>query len=116
MSFTGDAPFLEGPQWFITSPAIIYYAPESSGWAATYAGLPTVMWDASLSSAQVEADKLVLRISGSSGVEVKIEKTPSLIDPQWRGVGIVLIQNGTATFADPGLRAVPIAAYRLRTP
>jgi hypothetical protein len=117
--FQGNAPSL-GPDVFPSAPATIYYLPGSTGWGATFGGLPTKQWNPppqiSLAGLGVQKNQFGFTITGTTNLAVVVEACTKLANPIWSPVGTNTLADGAAYFSDPQWTNYPARFYRLRSP
>jgi hypothetical protein len=121
--FKGNAPSL-GSSVFYGDSAIVYYLPRTTGWAATFGGLPTVLWNpqaqTSGPSFGVRTNRFGFNIIGSSNLVIVVEAC-TLTNLTWVPVGTNTLNtfigtNGTSYFSDPKWTNYSLRCYRLRSP
>ncbi len=124
IGFTGDAPSLgsDDVQFYVESgsPKVLYL-PGTTGWKATFGGVPTAQWLPVLGRPAFAADQpagtLGFPIVWAPQRQVTVEACTNLAQPDWRPVGtLTLAAAGTAQFTDPDSAVAPSRFYRLRTP
>lgn len=114
--FSGNAPDLVGPFLFDgTTNATVYYLPGTTGWEATFAGRPTVLWNPT-PQITTSADPFGFTITGSSDLVIVVEAATSLTTPNWAPVSTNTLTDGSSTFSDPQSLNHPTRFYRLRSP
>jgi hypothetical protein len=100
--------------------ATIYYLPGTKGWAATFGGLPTVLWNPQVqtgtTSFGVQTNGFGFTLTGSSNLVVVVEANASLQYPQWVPVATNTLTGGASYFSDPRWTNIPVRFYRLRSP
>ena len=98
----------------------VYYLPGTTGWGATFAGRPTVLWNSQIQTGDagfgVKAGQFGFNVTGTSGLSFVVEATTDLAQPVWTPVSTNTLAAGTAAFSDPQWRNYPTRFYRLRTP
>ena len=103
--------------------AIAYYLPGTTGWGATFGGLPTVLWNPRARTGDgffgVQNNQFGFNIAGSSNLVVVVEASTNLAN--WLSVSthtlnIYVGTNGTSYFSDPEWTNHPTRFYRIRSP
>ena len=101
----------------------MYYLPGTTGWGATYGGLPTAPWylptPSILGSGYglgVSSNGFRFTISWATNVAVVVEACTNLGKPAWQPVQTNALTDGTAYFSDPQRTNYPYRFYRLRSP
>lgn len=114
--FTGDAPTLGDSAVFSgTGSSVIYYLPGTTGWEATFASRPTVLWNPT-PQITAPADPFGFTITGSSNLVIVVEAATSLSSPAWTPVSTNTLTDGSSSFKDPQWSSHPARFYRLRSP
>jgi len=111
----GDPPF--GETWNGT----VYYLPGTTGWGATFGGLPTAIW--SLPNPLVltagpdfgiQTNQFAFTISWATNLSVVVEASANLDHNPWLPVATNALDNGTFSFTDPDWQKYPARFYRVR--
>ena len=119
--FRGNAPSIAGFT-FVTN-ATLYYLPGTTGWGATYGGVPTKMWNpqaqASGPNFGVRTNKFGFNLTGSSNLVIVVEASTNLTN--WLPLSTNTLNtfvgtNGTAYFNDQQWTNFPKRFYRIRSP
>lgn len=122
--FMGNAPSYDFESFF-SSPATIYYLPETSGWSNTFASLPTVLWNPQAQTGDasfgVRTNQFGFNIIGSSNLVIVVEASTNLVDPIWSPLSTNTLNtftgtNGTSYFSDSQWKNYPGRFYRFRSP
>jgi hypothetical protein len=117
--FKGNAPAI-GWTAFDHDKATVYYLPGTTGWGASYAYLPTVLWNprsqVTGDSFSVQSNPFGFAVTGSSNITVVVEATTDLANPDWLAVSTNTLTSGSAYFTDPQWTNYPSRFYRLRSP
>ncbi len=122
--FEGNAPSLVGPSVFHgSSKVIIYHLPGTTGWGATLAGRPTVLWFLpnpvilnSGPSFGVHSNEFGFIFSWATNTSVVMEACTDLVNPIWFPASTNNLTNGWSHFSDPAWTNYPARFYRLRSP
>jgi hypothetical protein len=102
--------------------ATVYYLPGTTGWgwASTFGGLPTVLWNPQVQtdavSFGVRTNRFGFTITGTSNLVIVVEAGTSLEYPKWFPVGTNTLTDGLSYFSDPRWTNIPARFYRLRSP
>jgi hypothetical protein len=113
-TFLGNAPVL-GDSVFINDLATVYYYYGTSGWDATYGGLPTVelAWTPQIvGKANVQFNNFGFTIIGTNGMPFIVEASTNLVD--WQPVWTNILSGASATFTDFQWTNYPARYYRAR--
>jgi hypothetical protein len=115
--FQGDAPALpvNATVFPSGSQATIYYLPGTTGWGATFGGLPTVLWNPEIQNPGVSGNEFGFTLTGSTNLVVVVEACANLADPTWFPVGTNTLNGGLAYVSDPQWTNDPARFYRLRS-
>ena len=115
--FKGDAPFVD-PTGFdgANTNATIYYLPGTSGWATTFAGRPTALWDPLMQSSGVGPAGFGFNIIGTADIPIVIEAATNPANSVWVPLQSLNLTNGAFYFSDPNWTNYPARFYRFRLP
>jgi hypothetical protein len=100
-------------------PATVYYLPGTTGWGATFDGLPTALWY--LPNPQilnfepsfgVETNGFGFTISWATNASIVVQAATNLANPVWIPVSTSPLTNGTSYFSDPQWTNYPERFYR----
>lgn len=118
--FKGNAPTADSTVCTNDSKAIVYYLPGTTGWGATFAGIPTALW---LPQAQttdngfgVRTNQFGFNINWASGQTVVVEASTNLSKLAWQPVQTNPFTSDSFYFSDPQWANYPSRFYRLRSP
>jgi hypothetical protein len=120
-SFQGNATSVVDPSVFSNvGPAAVYYLPGTSGWGATFGGLPTAPWAlpypvALNQSAGVQSNQFSFTVSWATNLSVIVEASTNLADPVWSPLATNALAGGVFQFGDPGWTNYPARFYRVRS-
>jgi hypothetical protein len=118
--FKGNAPTLDSFVFTGDNNATVYYLPGTTGWGATFGGLPSVLWNPQVQPADgsfgVQTNQFGFTITGSSNLVIVVEACTNLANPLWSPVGTNTLTNGSSYFSDPQWTNYPSRLYRLRSP
>jgi hypothetical protein len=120
--FAGNAPTPSNDSFVFygDDKAAVYYQPGTTGWDATFDGLPTALW---LPQAQtsdgtfgVQSNQFGFNIDWASGRVVVVEVATNLANPVWSPVSTNTLTDSCCYFCDPQWTNSPGRFYRLRSP
>ena len=98
----------------------IYYRAGTTGWKATFAGRPTVLWDPQAATGDggpgVRDGKFGFTVTGAAGMAVAVEACSDLGNPVWLLLGIHTLANGSSPFTDSDGANHPARYYRFHLP
>jgi hypothetical protein len=99
---------------------IVYYLPGTTGWGATFGGLPTVLWNPQAQTGDgsfgVLSNQFGFNITGSSNLVIVVEASTNLMNSSWIPVATNTLIGGTFYFSDPQWTNYPARFYRLSSP
>jgi hypothetical protein len=117
--FEGHAPSIGVDVLTNANFATVYYVPGTTGWAPTYAGRPTAIWQPNVQtddpSFGLINGRFGFNISWASDQVVVVEACESLTNPTWSSAGTNTSVSGTSYFSDPEWGSWPQRFYRLRS-
>jgi hypothetical protein len=121
--FEGNRPGALNYVFDNTTNATVYYLPGTTGWDATYCGLPTAQWFLPTpqvlnhgSSFGVKSNQFGFIISWATNISVVVEACTNLANPAWFPVRTNSLAGGASYFSDPQWTNYPARLYRLRSP
>ena len=118
--FLGNAPLFRSTVFKPSNKATVYYLPGTTGWKATFAGRPTVLWNSQIQTGDagfgVKAGQFGFNVTGNSGLSFVVEATTNLAQPVWTPVSTNTLSAGTASFSDSQWQDYPTRFYRITTP
>jgi hypothetical protein len=119
--FEGNAPSNLYSNAFPGDPnATVYYLPETTGWGATYGGLPTKLWNPRAQTGDtifgVRRNQFGFNITGTADIPVAVEASTNLAGPVWSPLQTMTLTNGLVYFSDPQWTNYSCRFYRLRSP
>ena len=116
LTFLGKAPILtSGIFYENAATATVYYYYGTSGWGATYGGLPTVelAWTPQIvGSAKMQSDGFDFTIIGTNGMPFVVEASTNLVD--WQPVWTNILSGASTAFTDSQRTNYPVRFYRAR--
>jgi hypothetical protein len=119
--FWGNAPSLGGQYVFDNdNHATVYYLPGTWGWGTTYGGLPAVLWNPQVQTADagfgVQTNQFGFTITGTSNLVIVVEACTNLVNATWYPLATNTLTGGSAYFSDPQWTNYHGRFYRLRSP
>jgi hypothetical protein len=122
--FQGNAPThgydIIGEDIFTHDSATVYYLPETTGWGATYATLPTALWNPKAQTNDggfgVRMNRFGFNITGTAGIPLVIEASTNLAARSWVPLQSCTLTNGLIYFSDAEWTNYPSRVYRFRSP
>jgi hypothetical protein len=110
--FEGNAPPDDGTV-FYNDPATVYYLPGTTGWGATFGGVPAVLWNPQAQNTFVTAGQFGFEITGPTNAVIVIQACTNLTNPFWIPVSTnTLDGNGISSFSDSQWANYPSRFYR----
>ena len=117
--FEGDAPFADGYAFYASS-ATLYYRTGSTGWGATLAGRPTVLWNPIIQTGDVsfgvQTNGFGFNIDGLTNALVEVMGCTNLAEDVWEPLYTSSMPSGSDTFSDPEWTNHPTRFYMLDMP
>jgi hypothetical protein len=113
--FKGNAPSLGGMVFDSTS-ATIFYLPGTTGWGATFAGRPVLLWNPLIQSSSVGPAGFGFNITGTADIPFVVEAATNLANAAWVPLQSLNLTNSTFYFSDPNWTNYPARLYRIRSP
>ena len=123
--FKGDAPTPGTTLFYVdvfgNDPSTtVYYLPGTSGWNATYAGRPALLWNPQIQTADASfgfrSKGFGFNISGTAEIPVVIEACTSGVSGAWTPLQNCTLTNGQVYFNDSQWTNSPNRLYRVRSP
>ncbi len=128
--FQGNAPgfpMVGNYSVFFGDPATAYYLPGTTGWGASYIGIPTLLWDphAQTSDAHTQTGigtfgirnhQFGFSIVGNSNLVVVVEACTNMANPFWMPVQTNTLVGGSSYFSDAEWTNHPARFYRISSP
>ena len=121
LTFLGNAPNVAGDVFYESYsgsgliPGPVYYYYGTTGWGATYGGLPTVelAWTPQIvGGAKMQSDSFDFTIIGTNGMPLVVEASTNLVD--WQPIWTNSLSGASTTFADSQWTNYPARFYRAR--
>src|SRR5262249_17807589 len=113
----GNAPGFVGADVFLyTDDATNYYLPGTTGWGATFAGRPAVLWNPLMQSSGVGRGGFRVKINGTTNIPILLHAPTTLPNSYWVPLQSLTLTNGTFHFSDPSSTNYPARFYRIRSP
>jgi len=103
--FGGNAPSTIGATAIYTNNVTAYYLPGTTGWANSFAGAPTVLWNpiiqASGAAFGVNGNQFGFDITSPTNLTVVVEVCTNSFGPNWTPLQTLTLTNGTGYFSEP---------------
>jgi hypothetical protein len=103
--FTGDAPTANTSAFAHDTSATVYYLAGTTGWSATFAGLPAVQWNPQIQTSGgnfgVSAGKFGFTITGPGNIPIIVQASSDLTGNVWTNLAAGSLTNGSFYFTDP---------------
>ncbi len=100
--------------------ATLYYLPGTTGWPATYASRPTMLWNPLIQTSDgsfgVRQNQFGFNIAGTPGIPLVIEASAGLPAVSWIPLQTCTLTNGLLYFGEPQWANYSQRFYRLRSP
>ena len=98
--------------------AKVYYEAGTTGWGATFDGLPTVMLTPQfrISDATVQSNKFEFSFSGTNSQTIIIEASTNLVSSSWQKLLTNVLSGTSSNFSDAQWTNYPRRFYRLYSP
>jgi hypothetical protein len=112
----GNAPTIGTNIFGANNSVTVYFLPGTTGWDATFAGHPAVMWNPEIQLAGLQTNQFGFSITGNSNLVVVVNACTNLADPVWVAVQTNILSNGSADFRDPTWTNYPGRYYSLTWP
>ena len=113
--FAGDAP-TPGTAVFLSTPATIYYLPNTTGWGSTYADRPTVLWNPTFTAMAFGVGQVSCTVTGTPAIPVAFEAATNLITGPWLRLHTTNLTADSLDFIDPDSTNYPARFYRISGP
>ena len=118
--FQGNAPSIGDYVFDGDKKTTVYFLPGTTGWATSFAGLPTALWTPQVQTTDatfgVRSNQFGFTINWASGMTVVVEASTSLTNPVWSPLQTNTLTSGSWYFSDPQWTNYPNRFYRLRWP
>lgn len=114
--FLGDAPAVDGDIFDGGSDTLrVYTLPETTGWAATFAGYTLAPWSPHITAARLESGTGHFGFSAdwAAGMKAVLQVRTNLVSSDWQPLYTGTFVNATHHFDDPGWTNNPSRFYRL---
>jgi hypothetical protein len=102
--FQGNAPSFSSDVFDGDGAAVVYYLPGTTGWSASFDGLPTALWlpyvQTSDTNFGVRANGFGFTILWANGQRVVVQASTNLINPVWSPVGTNIFNGVSSVFRD----------------
>ncbi len=102
---------------FSGDPATVYYLPGTTGWGATFGGVPTALWNPQATTFTTAGGQIGFNITGPTNATIVVEACTNLVNPVWLPVSTTTLSgSGTSSFSDPQSANYPNCYYRFSAP
>ena len=95
---------------------VVYYLAGTTGWGATFGGLPTALWNPPLQTGSgafgILTNQFRFAFTGVSNQTVIVQACTNLANPVWVPVATNTLTGGTNQFTDPQWTNYPVRYYR----
>jgi BspA type Leucine rich repeat region (6 copies) len=110
--FTTNAPGMNSDVFDGDSAATAYYLPGTTGWGATFDGLPTALWLPQIVDSAVRTNQFSFYVDWAGGQKVVVEGCTNLSHPAWSPVQTNLLTISSWYFNDSHWTNYPTRFYR----
>ncbi len=119
--FKGSPPAVDSePLDELNDHATIYYLEGTTGWEDAYSGIPTVLWNPKIDTAEANlemtASGFKFNVTGTNDFTFVIEASTNIVSGTWEPVATNTLSDGGALFTDPQGTNYPSRYYRLTMP
>jgi hypothetical protein len=114
--FKGNTPSFGSYVFVGDNTLTVYYLPGTTGWGATFADRPAVLWNPLMQSSGVGPAGFGFNINGTADIPIVIEAATNLVSSSWVPLQSLNLTNGAFYFSDPGWTNYPARFYRFRSP
>ena len=114
--FTSNAPAMNSNVFDADSAATAYYLPGTTGWGATFDGLPTAPWLPQIVASGVRTNQFSFYVSWAAGQTVVVENCTNLSNPVWSPLQTNMLTSSSWYFSDPRWTNDPGGFYRASSP
>jgi hypothetical protein len=123
--FHGNAPAIaglpnDGPVFDGDINAKVYYLPGATGWSSTFQGVPAVLWNPLIQTANrsfgIRSNQFGFNITGTANIPIVVEACTNLAGPVWLPLTNVTLTNGSFLFSDPAQMNDSARFYRISSP
>ena len=85
--------------------AKVYYLPGTTGWSNTFAGVPAVLWNPQIQTADgnfgLRGNHFGFNITGTTSIPIAVQACSNLANPVWTSLTNGTLTNGSFHFSDP---------------
>ena len=114
--FTGNAPQHRFSTFSDSDTGSVYYLPNTTGWGATYAGWPIVLWNPTFVAVFRDADAVSGTVTGTPDIPIAIEASTDLRSGEWIRIHTAGLTAGSLHLHDPHAANYPVRFYRIVWP
>jgi len=115
----GNAPNLDGSEWFYGDPATVYYLPNTTGWGSSFGGLATILWNPRITpdaTFGIHTNGFGFTFTNAGSPTVVIAACTNLTNPVWIPISTNTLISGSSYFRDPQWTNFPARFYRFQMP
>jgi hypothetical protein len=109
--FEGNAPPDLGNA-FAADHATVYYLPGTTGWGATFGGVPAVLWNPQATAFTTAGGQFGFNLTGPTNATIVVQACTNLANPVWIPVSTNLLTGGSSSFNDPSWAGYSSRFYR----
>jgi len=108
------------PAFWCDTNVTIYYLPGTTGWSNTFDGVPAVLWNPLIQTANgnfgLQNNQFGFDITGTPAIPIVVEVSTNLANPVWTRLTNVTLTNGLFHFSEPAQPNTPNRFYRISSP
>jgi hypothetical protein len=99
---------------------IVYYLPNTTGWGATLAGRPAVLWNPEIKTSDanfgVQTNGFGFTMTGTAKIPIVVEACSDLVNPMWIPLQNIKLTSASYSFRDLDWLNHSNRFYRINTP
>ena len=114
--FAGNAPTSGAQVFDHANNVTVYYLPGTTGWGATFAERPAVLWNPEFSAVGLWPTPVSLTVTGTPDIPVALEAITNLLSDGWLRLHTTNLTSGSLTFRDADWTNYPARLYRIVGP
>ncbi|HUE36529.1 MAG TPA: leucine-rich repeat domain-containing protein [Candidatus Acidoferrum sp.] len=114
--FTSNAPAMNSNVFGGDNAATAWYLPGTTGWSATFDGLPTALWLPQIMDSAVRTNQFSFYVDWATGQSVVVEGCTNLSHPAWSPLQTNTLTSSSWYFSDPQWTNYPNRFYRAVSP
>jgi hypothetical protein len=116
--FRGNAPTVAGTAFPGTTNAVVYYLPGTSGWGATFGGVPTALWVPVIQTGDsnfgIRNNAFGFNVAWASGQTIRVEACSDMASPVWIPVSTNVLSADSFYVTDVTWTNFSRRFYRIR--